>query len=262
VRKLLFILFSGIVFCVNAQVRDATKNNVADSVKHDFTAPDSVQHLHSKLISYVPPTILAAYGFSSFVIKPVRNIDYYFRMRVARSDPNYGSKVDDYLQIAPIVIVYGLNLAGDEGKDRFIDRTAILALSGGILTVTDGLKYIMHRVRPYGTDPLSFPSGHTGAAFLAAEFLAQEYSWKSPLYGVLGYTLATTTGIMRIYSRAHWFSDVVAGAGFGILSTKAAYALYPLIRNALTHHGKHGRSTMFMPSLNYGAPGLTFAASL
>lgn len=261
-KKFLFTLFCGIAFCANAQVTDTAKNIVTDPLKHDFNSPDSVQHPHSKLISYVTPTVLVAYGFSSFVIKPVRNVDYYFRMRVARSDPNYNSKAADYLQLAPIFIVYGLNLAGDEGKDRFIDRTAILALSGGILTITDGLKYVMHRVRPYGTDPLSFPSGHTGAAFLAAEFLAEEYSEKSPWYGVLGYSLATTTGIMRIYGRAHWFSDVVAGAGFGILSTKAAYALYPLIRNALTHHGKHGRSTMLMPSYEYGVPGLSFAARL
>lgn len=251
-----------LAFFANAQVNDTARNNIANPTKRDFTSSDSVPHLHSKWVSYIPPTILVAYGFSSFVIKPVRNVDYYFRMRVARSDPNYNSKTADYLQIAPIIIVYGLNLAGDEGKDRFIDRTAILALSGGILTITDGLKYVMHRVRPYGTDPLSFPSGHTGAAFLAAEFLAQEYSEKSPWYGVLGYTMATTTGILRVYGRAHWFSDVVAGAGFGILSTKAAYALYPLIRKALTHHGKHGRSTMLMPSLEYGAPGLTFAARL
>lgn len=255
-KRLLFIFFCSIGFFANAQ------DKATDSVKQDFTAPDTVRHLHSKLISYIPPTILVAYGFSSFIIKPVRNVDYYFRMRVARSDPGYNSKAADYLQLSPVFIVYALNLAGDEGKDRFIDRTAILALSGGILTVTDGLKYVMHRVRPYGTDPLSFPSGHTGAAFMAAEFLAQEYGEKSPWYGVLGYSIATTTGILRIYGRAHWFSDCVAGAGFGILSTKAAYAVYPVIRNALTHHGKHGRSTMLMPTYEYGAPGLAFAAQL
>src|SRR5437879_7697929 len=99
---------------------------------------------------------MVSYGFLSFVVTPIRNFDYYIRARIARSDPNYNSKIADYTQIAPVVLVYGLNLAGVEGKNRFIDRTAILALSGGILTVADGLKYVTHRRRPYGNDKLSF----------------------------------------------------------------------------------------------------------
>jgi membrane-associated phospholipid phosphatase len=97
---------------------------------------------------------------------------------------------------------------------------------------------------------------------MGAEFLAQEYSEKSPLYTVIGYTAAVTTGIFRMYNRDHWFSDVVAGAGFGVLSTKAAYLVYPYLRNALTHKGKHGKSTMIMPMYQNGAIGLSFAAKL
>jgi membrane-associated phospholipid phosphatase len=196
------------------------------------------------------------------VVKPIRNFDYYVKARIARSDPNYNSKMADYLQLSPAVLVYALNLAGDEGQNRFVDRTALLALSGAILTISDGTKYLAHRKRPYGTDPLSFPSGHTGAAFMAAEFLAQEYSEKSPLYGVLGYTIATTTGVLRMYGRAHWFSDCVAGAGVGMLSTKLAYLVYPAVRKVFTHKDKHGRSTMVMPTYQDGAPGLSFAMQL
>jgi membrane-associated phospholipid phosphatase len=254
-KKIIFALFCIAAFEAKAQIADTVKKDI-------ITEPDTVRHLHSKAWSYVPPVALVAYGGLSFVVKPIRNIDYYFKARIARSDPNYNSKAADYLQLAPAVLVYGLNLAGDEGKNRFVDRTALLALSGLILTGADGLKYVAHRVRPYGTDPLSFPSGHTGAAFLAAEFLSEEYSDKSPWYGVLGYTCATTTGILRMYGRDHWFSDCVAGAGFGILSVRASYWLYPHIRNALTHKDKHGRSTMIMPSYQYGAPGLSFAMQL
>ena len=248
----------------NAQVADTAKGKkIADTVKNDLTkAPDTVQHIQSKAWSYVPPAILVAYGGLSFVVHPIRRVDYYVRDRIQRSAPNFNSKVDDYLQVAPAAAVYILNLAGDEGKNRFVDRTAMLALSGLILTGTDGLKYVMHRVRPFGTDPLSFPSGHTGAAFLTAEFLAQEYNQKSVWYGIAGYACATVTGVYRLYDRAHWFSDCVAGAGFGILSVKAAYWLYPHIRNAFSHKGKNGRSTMIMPSYNYGVPGVSFAMQL
>jgi membrane-associated phospholipid phosphatase len=249
-------------FEANAQVTDTNKR-LLDTVKKDFsTVTDTIEHLHSKRWAIIAPVALATYGFLSFWVTPIRNVDYYIKGRIKRSSPNFNTKIADYTQIAPIILVYGLNLAGDGGKNGFIDRTALLALSGGILTVTDGLKYITHRQRPYGTDKLSFPSGHSGAAFLAAEFMAQEYSEKSPLYGVLGYTFAVGTGIFRLYHRDHWFSDVVAGAGFGILSTKAAYLIYPYIRNKLTHKDKHGRSTMVMPAYQDGVPGLSFAMQL
>jgi len=247
----------------NARVTDTAQNKLADSIKKEApAAADTVKHLYNKPGSFLVPAALVGYGALSFVVKPIRNFDYYVRGRIAISDPNYNSKLDDYLQLSPVVLVYALNLAGDEGKNRFVDRTALLALSAGILTVTDGLKYLAHRDRPYGTDPLSFPSGHTGAAFMAAEYLAQEYGDKSPLYGVLGYTIATTTGVLRMYGRAHWFSDCVAGAGFGILSTKLAYLVYPYLRSKLSHTDKKGRSTMVMPTYQDGAPGLAFAMQL
>ncbi|MDB5142599.1 MAG: superfamily protein [Mucilaginibacter sp.] len=262
-KRIIFALFCIIAFEAKAQVADTAKNKLADTVKKDISVPpDTVPHLHSKTWALIPPAALVSYGLLSFVVTPIRNVDYYFRARIARSAPNYNSKIADYTQIAPAVLVYGLNLAGDEGKNRFIDRTALLVLSGGILTVADGLKYVTHRQRPYGNDRLSFPSGHTGAAFLTAEFMAQEYSGKSPIYGVVAYSFAVTTGVLRMYARDHWFSDVVAGAGFGILSTKAAYLIYPAIRNKLTHTDKHGRSSMIMPTYQNGTPGLSFAMQL
>ena len=235
---------------------------VADSTKNESSGRDLSHYVFHRPGTYVVPVILVAYGVSSFVIKPVRNVDYFFKGYAERTDPNYNSKAADYLQLAPAVLVYGLNLVGDEGQDRFLDRTALLALSGAFLTIADGSKYLAHRDRPYGTDPLSFPSGHTGAAFLCAEFLAQEYSWKSPWYGVIGYTMAATTGVLRIYGKAHWFSDCVAGAGIGMLSTKVAYAIYPHVRKIFIHKDKSGRSSMLVPTVIDGAPGMAFAMEL
>jgi len=263
VKKIIFVLACAATLQASAQLTDTTrKKNLGDSLKKDLKVPDTVKQLHAQKWSYIVPAGLVVYGFSSFAIQPVRNIDYYIAARIKRSDPNFNSKIDNFIQVAPIAMVYGLNLVGDHGKNRFVDRTALLVLSGGILTVVDGLKFVTHRDRPYSHDPLSFPSGHAGAAFLAAEYLAEEYSEKSPIYGYIGYGFAVTTSVMRLYNREHWFSDVVAGAGFGILSTKAAYWLYPHIRNALTHKDKHGRSTMVMPTYQDGAPGVVFAMQL
>ena len=256
-KNIILILFLLPAFNANAQVgnKDTVKTN-------DFTNIDTVRHSHSKKWSYIIPAGLVGYGFASLAINPIRHIDYYIAGRIKTSAPDFNSKVDDYMQVAPIAMVYILNLAGDYGKDRFVDRTALLVLSGGILTVADGLKFVAHRSRPYSNDKLSFPSGHTGAAFLAAQYLAEEYGDKSPIYAIAGYTVAAGTGIYRLYNREHWFSDVVAGAGLGILSTKAAYLAYPYIRHIFTHKDKYGRSSMIMPTYQGGAPGLSFAMQL
>ncbi len=250
-----------VVVCFFSLSADA---QIADSVKKDLlTAPDTVKHLHSKPWSLVPPVALITYGAMSFVIHPERRFDYYINSDIRRTDPNFHSKAESYFQFAPIIIVYGLNLAGVSGKNTFIDRTALLGLSGSFLYLsTEVVKRSTHRLRPNGGDYLSFPSGHTSTAFMGAEFLAQEYSEKSVWYGVAGYAIASTTGVFRLYNRDHWFSDVVAGAGFGILSTKLAYLVYPYIRNKLTHKSKSGKSTLLMPTYQDGAVGLNLTVQL
>ncbi len=263
-RKIVFALLCFISFEASAQVKDTTKKNLGDTLKKDFlTAPDTVKHLHSKAWTLVPPAALIGYGALSFVIHPIRRFDYYIRGDIQRSDPNFNTKAESYFLFTPIALVYGLNLVGVEGKNRFIDRTALLGLSGGIVGFTGLItKKATHRLRPNGNDYLSFPSGHTALAFMGAEYLAQEYSDKSPAYTVVGYTFAVATGVFRMYNRDHWFSDVVAGAGVGIISTKVAYLVYPYLRNAITHTDKKGRSTMVMPTYQNGAPGLSFAMNL
>jgi membrane-associated phospholipid phosphatase len=263
-KNIFVILLCAISLGASAQVKDTTKKKLADTIKKDIlTAPDTVKKLHSKPITLVPPAILIAYGVASFEVKPIRNFDYYIQGRYNRITPTFKSNAESYFLFAPVAMVYGLNLVGIEGKNRFIDRTAILGMSGLILGGTElTLKHATHRLRPNLADYYSFPSGHTGAAFLGAEFLAQEYGYKSPWYTVVGYSFAVTTGIFRMANRDHWFSDVVAGAGFGIISTKAAYLVYPYIRNALTHTDKKGRKAMLMPTYQDGTPGLSFAMQL
>jgi len=255
VRKILFILFSIISFEARAQVTDSLKKDLSK-------APDTVQHLHSKAITIIVPAAFITYGALSFGVTPIRHVDYYFRNQIAKNAPDFHTKAESFFLFTPVVLVYGLNMAGDEGKNGFVDRSALLGLSSAFMGLsTFPLKHITHRLRPDGSDHLSFPSGHTAAAFTFAEFMAQEYSDKSPWYGVVGYTFATATGVFRMYNRAHWFSDVVAGAGFGILSTKAAYWVYPYIRSAFTHTDKAGKSTFIMPTYQDGVPGLAFAKS-
>ena len=69
----------------------------------------------------------------------------------------------------------------------------------------------------------SFPSGHTAFSFSMAHFMHKEYGENSVWYSVGAYSCATTVGLMRVAKNAHWLSDVLAGAGIGILSTEFVY---------------------------------------
>jgi len=123
------------------------------------------------------------------------------------------------------------------------------------------LKGIYDRARPPGslvaTTGASFPSGHAAQAFAAAEFMRMEYKDVSPWYGVAGYAAAVATGMLRVYNDKHWMSDVVAGAGVGIASTRLAYWLYPKIKHYLWKDKPNG--AVLMPSYSNGSFGMNFA---
>lgn len=135
----------------------------------------------------------------------------------------YSGSIDDYIQYAPLAAVYTLNALGIKGKNNFGNRTALAAKS--ILLndlIVSNLKTWTNTERPNG-DPRSFPSGHTSFAFAMAHFMHKEYGDLNIWYSIGAYTCATTVGLMRVAKNAHWISDVVAGAGIGILSTELVY---------------------------------------
>ena len=87
---------------------------------------------------------------------------------------------------------------------------SVLALT----VITRTMKAVIDSPRPIG-DSRSFPSGHTGTVFTGAELVRMEYGWG---WGAGAYAVAAAVGVMRMYNGAHWLSDVLAGAGIGILS--------------------------------------------
>lgn len=158
--------------------------------------------------------------------------------------PHFRHHADDYLQHAPFVMVYALNVLGVKGKNDFANRTAILLKSEAMVgMLTFSLKRLTAVPRPDTQQPTSFPSGHTAQAFAAATFMAKEYGHKSIWYSIGAYTVATGVGTMRVMNNRHWVSDVLVGAGVGILSTNLVY---------LTHQYRWGKKnkrgqTSFMP---------------
>ena len=140
---------------------------------------------------------------------------------------NFKSGVDDYLQFLGPVATVGLKLSGYEGRSDWPRLFASAAMSYGIMAaLVNGIKYTAKEMRPDGTSANSWPSGHTATAFVGATMLHKEYGLtRSPWFSVLGYGTATATGVMRVLNNRHWISDVLSGAGIGIMSTELGYAL-------------------------------------
>lgn len=144
--------------------------------------------------------------------------------------PDFHCIADDYVQYAPAALMVGLKACGYQGRSGWGHMLTADAFSVAIMTgVTQGMKYSIRRMRPDNSRRNSFPSGHSGTAFLTATMLHKEYGWRSPWWSIGGYTAAAFTGISRILNNKHWMSDIMAGAAIGIGSVHLGYYLSDLI---------------------------------
>jgi len=144
---------------------------------------------------------------------------------------DFKTGIDDYTQFFGPAMVVGLKLCGYEGRSDWPRLLASAAVSYGLMTgFVNGIKYTAKEMRPDGSTANSWPSGHTATAFVGASLLHKEYGLtRSPWWSVAGYGVATATGVMRVLNNRHWISDVMSGAGIGILSTELGYALCDLM---------------------------------
>ena len=142
--------------------------------------------------------------------------------------PTFKTDIDNYMPSASLVLMFGLDAAGVKSKNNWVNQAIIFGLSNALNGLaTKKVKYITGIERPDHQDKLSFPSAHTSSAFVAAEMLHQEFKDQSIWISIAGYSLAGAVGALRVMNNRHWMSDVVAGAGFGILSVRLTYLVYP-----------------------------------
>ena len=125
----------------------------------------------------------------------------------------------------------GTFFKNDKSKETSLLGLEAILLSSGIAQIP---KITLRRYRPYQLDPAdswrwfgkfnnnSFYSGHTTASFALATIMAYEYS-DHKWVPVVAYSIATLTGLSRIYDNKHWSSDVFLGATMGILIGKFIY---------------------------------------
>jgi membrane-associated phospholipid phosphatase len=213
--------------------------------------PGCYQKFEAK--KFIVPGVLIAYGFLARHTDALSDLSESVQKLVWVDNPHNKTTIDNYLQFAPAVAVYALNIAGIKGENNFVDMSMIYLMSNIIMEgFVTTIKHTSHELRPNESDFQSYPSGHTAEAFLSATFLYEEYKNVSPWYGIGGYLVAGTVGYLRIYNNAHWLHDVVAGAGYGIASTEFSYWLYPLMKR--TFFPKSCGKKMFVPVMeNHGA---------
>jgi membrane-associated phospholipid phosphatase len=221
----------------------------ADTTLHKYqTLPSAPRQpwYRGKLVrASIVPAALIGYGIS------VYDDHGFYSSRQAQADlqrnfPNFNNHLDDYLQFAPYLELGAVLAFGVEGRNDRVNLALILAKSEvlmlGLVEVT---KRATHHLRPDGSDYRSFPSGHTAQAFLAASIVHTELRDKSQWYGVGAYALASTVGAFRMLNNKHWESDVVAGAGYGILAAHLAY---------LSHRHHWGRHPADRPGVGLAPP--------
>jgi len=144
------------------------------------------------------------------------------------------------------------------------DAATLLALSEVTnLSVTQALKYIVKRNRPFRTlnnvnlydtstveNTYSFPSGHTSQSFAIATSLTLSYPDKPFLItGLYTYSLIVSLG--RIYWGVHYPSDVLSGMLIGAGSAALIYSLRkPLIQTKNNLFNQKDRNNSYHNNIN------------
>lgn len=200
-----FVLF---VSVAEAQVKDSLYNlrfKQADNTSFHFRS------------TYIPAAFIALGAYSNTEETFINNE----AIKSERNErlPYFRTQVDDYLQYAPIIAGYGF--AVTKSPNRLWIYTKEVFVNEIIISLS--VRYVKHwsKVPSIANGSYNaFPSGHTAQAFSAATLFNDNFAQGNLWLQGASYATASTVGVLRILNNKHWVSDVVAGAGFGILSAK------------------------------------------
>jgi hypothetical protein len=191
--------------------------------------PDTIPATSATQPSYwVVPASALAYGCLKPAVGAIGRLDDRLWARVSPSSQAVGGfHPETVLQWTPSASVYLLDAAGLELRNRFRDQ---LLLDAGSMVVAGSAGWVMRRISAgmpnFGLkEGTEFPSGHATNAFRGAELLRQELRGRYPVLSWSGYVMATLVSVLRMRHGQHQFSEVVAGAGLGVLSTRSVYWL-------------------------------------
>jgi len=165
---------------------------------------------------------------------------------------------DDRYILPPLGVFY---IYGHHTKNKRALRTTLLGLESFVISraFTLVIKFSGHRHRPssgdsphkwdgpgLSTSNLSFPSGHSQAAFSIATVIASEYN-EYRFIPPLAYGTATLCSLSRVNDDEHWASDVFFGSALGYFTAKA------IIR---FHDNEKGGNLTLLPIIDNSKTGL------
>lgn len=214
----LALLYSTVIFS-----QERTKIPRYEKIKWTGEVLDLKMNAWQKKI--IVPTTLMVTGLSLNTMDTKTKIQDFVRAPFN----NYKTSLDDYIQYAPIAMMYGADLLKIPARNSVWNQSKYLVFSELITaSIVHLLKNTTKIARPQSSTLTSFPSGHTGQAFVASQVLFNEYYRTRPLLSLSGYAFAGATGALRVINNRHWVPDVLMGAGIAILVTNLVYYFEPL----------------------------------
>lgn len=205
--------------------------------------------------SILPVSMITA-GIIAYNSQFEKDLRYDIRAKVGNG---FQFQIDDYFQVVPIAEMYLANALRIEAKNHWFDQTKYLLISNAISSIiTIGLKKNTQKTRPDNSTKDSFPSGHTSFSFTNASVLMHEFKDSAPLLAYSGYFFSTTTSTFRMLNDRHWISDILVGAGIGILVTELVYYIEPL-KNF--NPFKKNKNINFVPMIDQNSKGFYFSYS-
>ncbi len=155
---------------------------------------------------------------------------------------------DDYIQYIPAITYLAFGSIGIKSKHSFKERLVVEATSYLTMAALTHIgKYSFKEKRPDSNARNSFPSGHTATVFTGAELMREEYGLG---LGIAAYSVATGVAFLRLYNGRHWFNDVIAGAGLGILSARIGYWMLPLYQRWFKWNNSSSERLLVSPTCN------------
>ena len=193
--------------------------------------------------------VAATTGLALATDQKIRNLIHDPHDALGRSVSDFGNALGNGIVVYPslLALAVGGKVFHQPGLYGVSSRALGSTLLGGAAAVV--LKSIVGRNRPstspddpYSFHPFrlkdqSFPSGHTIVAFALATSFARET--KDQWSDVLFFTAAATTGYARLHDDKHWASDVVFGAGIGILCARFVHRFQAKVVVAPSAVGMH-----------------------
>lgn len=186
------------------------------------TLPARVLHDAAHLASRRPLLVVAAGGAIAALVHPADTaIVNRFKAEATPEEVFDGGSIagQGWVQAGTAAGVYAVGLLSHHDAAAAFGSELLEAQAvNGI--VTTGVKYAVNRTRPDGGH-LSFPSGHSSAAFATADVFEQRFGWR---IGLLAYAGASYVVLSRLGEHAHYPSDTIFGAAVGIASARSVGA--------------------------------------